>query len=168
MCAPSAVPANVDTLLAVCVCAATIAFALPPVVPWANAVPAPSTNLSLRSNVPLVPSANCQPSGIVLVAPDQIAIVPIGIPMLSVFSVLLTGTLVSPVTRPFASTVICGIVTAPPYVPAATPVAAKFNPGVPDTVFAVISVVFEINVCAGKVIATLATAVTSPLEFTVI
>ena len=43
----------------------------------ASEYPAPTTNLSLRSGDPLVPSHNCQPVGIVDMVPDHIIILPV-------------------------------------------------------------------------------------------
>ncbi len=39
---------------------------------------APTTNLSLKSGVPLVPSQSCQPVGMEATVPDQIRIEPMG------------------------------------------------------------------------------------------
>jgi hypothetical protein len=51
----------------------TVVIAVPP-----ESCLAPTTNLSLKSGVPFVPSQNCQPVGMEATVPDQIRIEPIG------------------------------------------------------------------------------------------
>lgn len=56
----------------------SVALAEPPVAPTAYAEPAPTTNLSRKLGVPLVPSQSSQPEGIAPLDPDQIIITPAG------------------------------------------------------------------------------------------
>jgi len=51
----------------------TVVIAVPP-----ESCLAPTTNLSLKSGVPFVPSQSCQPVGIDATVPDQMRIEPIG------------------------------------------------------------------------------------------
>ena len=49
----------------------SVALALPPVLPTEYPLPAPTTNLSLKSGVPFAPLHNTHPVGIAFAAPDH-------------------------------------------------------------------------------------------------
>ena len=55
-----------------------MALALPPVAPGLKVLPAPRTNLSRRSGVPLDPLHNNHPAGMDATDPDHITITPLG------------------------------------------------------------------------------------------
>lgn len=66
----------------------TTASAEPPVAATAYVDPAPTTNLFLKSGVPLEPLHNSQPLGIEAILPDHITIAPEGTPFVSTKAVV--------------------------------------------------------------------------------